>query len=276
GGARRARGRAAALPGRELGPHGLPGRAVVAGLGGEPARPHHPHRGRARGPAPREAAGPRLAARGARDRAGQGLSPGARRRMRPALVGSAFFACLAALLAAMAWSSSTVLRLEAKELAAKAQATLEENTRLALWRMDSALTPLLAQESARPYFHYDAFYPARRPYTSMFETVGPGEMLVASPLLRETPARIVLHFQLDPAGVLTSPQVPAGRWRTLAPSGPRMAGAGLSKRAARLQALGGVVSRQVLSAELARQPAPPPAAAPAAAVPAPGVAAHKV
>ena len=44
----------------------------------------------------------------------------------------------------------------------------------------------------------------------MFADPGAGQVLVPSPLLRETPARILLHFQLAPGGGLSSPQVPAG------------------------------------------------------------------
>src|SRR6185369_11804765 len=60
------------------------------------------------------------------------------------------------------------------EQQARAQAALEENTRLALWRLDSALIPLLAQE-------------------------GRSEM----------PPEYLLRFQISPGGEVTSPQVPA-------------------------------------------------------------------
>jgi len=129
--------------------------------------------------------------------------------MRPRLVWALFALCLAVVLAAMAWSSATVLRLDSAERQARSQAALEENARLALWRMDSFLTGLLAQESARPYFQYGAFYPAAAAYGRMFSEPGGDGVLAASPLLRETPDRVLLHFQLSPRGDLTSPQVPA-------------------------------------------------------------------
>jgi hypothetical protein len=56
-----------------------------------------------------------------------------------------FAVCLAVVLAAVAWMSATVMRLERAEADARHQAALEENVRLALWRMDSALAPLLPQ-----------------------------------------------------------------------------------------------------------------------------------
>ena len=94
--------------------------------------------------------------------------------MRPARVWLVFAACATALLGAMVWISLTVLRLERAEQQARAQAALEENTRLALWRLDSALIPLLALE-------------------------GRSEM----------PAEYLARFQIAPGGEVTSPQVPA-------------------------------------------------------------------
>ena len=83
-----------------------------------------------------------------------------------------FVACVAVLAAAMAWSTAIGLRLERADAAARASAALEENTRLALWRLDSAVTPLLAQESARPYFHYGAYYDAAAAYASLYAQLG--------------------------------------------------------------------------------------------------------
>ena len=57
-----------------------------------------------------------------------------------------FGACCAAVLAALAWVTATVLRLERAELSARADMTHQESLRLALWRMDSWLAPLLARE----------------------------------------------------------------------------------------------------------------------------------
>src|SRR4051812_15829457 len=102
---------------------------------------------------------------------------------RPWHTWAAFGLCLAIVLAAMGWTSLTVLRLEEQ---ARTQAVREENVRLALWRMDSALAPLLAQETVVPYFAYGSFYPAGRAYSEMFNGVRYGEALLASPLLTET------------------------------------------------------------------------------------------
>jgi len=118
----------------------------------------------------------------------------------------------------------TMLKFERADLEAAAESDLQERVRLALWRMDSFMAPLIAQESARPYFHYRAFYPAERAYTRMWEEVRPGDVLVPSPLLLTsgmggaTGGLIRLRFQIEPGGEVTSPQVPEGNMLDLAES----------------------------------------------------------
>ena len=124
---------------------------------------------------------------------------------RPWLIWSAFGVCLAVVLSAMAWTTLTVMRLEDN---AQRQVVREENVRLALWRMDSAVAPLLAQESAMPYFAYGAFYPARRSYAEMLNASGNNEPLLPSPLLTRGAPHAQLYFQFDPNGQISSPQVP--------------------------------------------------------------------
>ena len=58
---------------------------------------------------------------------------------------------LAVVVAAMGWASWTVLRLDRAGRRAQQQAQREELIRLALWRMDAALSALVAAESARPF-----------------------------------------------------------------------------------------------------------------------------
>jgi signal transduction histidine kinase len=119
------------------------------------------------------------------------------------------FACCAAIvIAAMAWVSLIVLRLEEATATSRQQALLEENTRLALWRMESMLAPFIAQENARPYYSYQAFFPAERAYTRMLARLEPNEILIPSPLLSEGSPHVRLYFQLGPAGELSSPQIP--------------------------------------------------------------------
>ncbi len=82
------------------------------------------------------------------------------------------------LLGSIAGLSLALLRAEQARAKAQQQAALEENVRLALWRMDSALAPLVAQEDARSPRNYLTSH-------------------VASPL-------IYLHFEMDKIGELSS------------------------------------------------------------------------
>jgi signal transduction histidine kinase len=127
---------------------------------------------------------------------------------RPWVVGAAFALCLVVLVGAASWITSVTLELEQDEAAQRVRANNEENIRLALWRMDSSVGALIAQESARPYFVYSAFYAAQGAYTRMFAALEPGEVQVASPLLAVDLPHVLLHYQVDDGGRVTSPQVP--------------------------------------------------------------------
>ncbi|MFI5454535.1 MAG: sensor histidine kinase [Isosphaerales bacterium] len=168
-----------------------------------------------------------------------------------------FGLCVALAAGAMARLGTTALALERAEARARRQAALEENVQLALWRMDSALVPLMAEESARPYFSYSPLYPAERTFTRMFAEIQRGDVLMPSPLLTFSSPQIRLHFQYGPDGRLSSPQVPAGNMRDLAEA--RYLPPELIERASRrLDELGGLVSRKELVAALAVEgPAPP-------------------
>jgi signal transduction histidine kinase len=119
-----------------------------------------------------------------------------------ARVGLLFALCAAALLGVMAWLTSEVRRLEEAERRGREEAAVEEGVRLALWRMESLLTPFVAQESARPY----------QLYRAAAATEG-------SPHVR-------LHFQWGAGAGLTTPQDGAGRLAALRTivDGPALAG----------------------------------------------------
>ena len=127
-----------------------------------------------------------------------------------------FGLCVALAAVAIARLGDTALALERAEGRARRQAALEENVQLALWRMDSALAPLMAEEAARPYFAYSPFYPAERAFTCMFAEIQKGDVLLPSPLLTSTAPQVRLHFQFGPDGRLSSPSVPAGNMRDTA------------------------------------------------------------
>jgi signal transduction histidine kinase len=87
---------------------------------------------------------------------------------------------------------------------------------LALWRIDTALAPLVAEESARPYFVYRPFFPVAGNLGRMLNPQTTAGSLVPSPLLRNSSTQVILHFQYGPDGQLTSPELPTGTDRTLA------------------------------------------------------------
>ncbi|MBM3832803.1 MAG: hypothetical protein FJ403_05930 [Verrucomicrobia bacterium] len=64
---------------------------------------------------------------------------------RPLTVWVIFGLSFAVLLAAMGWVSLTTLRLDQAQTRAAQQAELEEKVRLALWRMDSSLAPMIVE-----------------------------------------------------------------------------------------------------------------------------------
>ena len=128
-----------------------------------------------------------------------------------------FSLCLAVVLAALGWISLAAVRLKQAEVETQRQADLEDKVRLSMWRIDSVLAPLVAQESVRPWFCYRPFLPAER----VVNPVVPGDrsragMSVPSPLLTAVPPHVLVYFQIEPDGRLTSPQVPRGPDRRLA------------------------------------------------------------
>ncbi len=129
---------------------------------------------------------------------------------RPWHIWLTFTACACLVASAVGWLSIKALQADASEAAARVQAVVEENARLALWRMDSLMASLVAQEAARPYFVYEAFFPADRAYGNMFNGNTVGNRLAPSPLMTEPSPNVLLYFQFDPVGGLTSPQVPDG------------------------------------------------------------------
>lgn len=126
--------------------------------------------------------------------------------------------CAAAALGTLAWATMHALRLEQREAEARTLSRQEESIRLALWRMETQLAPILGREAARPYYQYLSFYPADRAVTNLYEEVKPGEVMVPSPLLDSGEPHVLLHFQQAVDGVLTSPEAPTGNFRDLAES----------------------------------------------------------
>ncbi|MDF1566046.1 MAG: HAMP domain-containing sensor histidine kinase [Deltaproteobacteria bacterium] len=73
---------------------------------------------------------------------------------RPLFTWGLFALCLLGVLGGMGWVTATALELDEAQTEAAAKAELEDAVRLTLWRMDSALTPFIAQETGRPHRFY--------------------------------------------------------------------------------------------------------------------------
>lgn len=151
-------------------------------------------------------------------------------RSRPWITWLIFTVGALLVLEGLGWVTWQALRFESRERLARAEARQQEAIRLALWRMESELAPILAQESARPYFHYRSFYPAGAAYESMWlsDAATSQAPLIASPLLESAGLYTRLHFQLEPDGQLTSPQAPQGPMRDLALAPSSQGGVALS------------------------------------------------
>ncbi len=123
----------------------------------------------------------------------------------------------AAVFAILAVITAQTIGLQQRQREAQIESARQQRIRLALWRLDSRLTPWLAREAARPYFHYAPFYPQERAYTRMLSEILPGEVLTPSPLLTFQRGLIRLHFQWEAgSNDLTSPQTPRANLRDLA------------------------------------------------------------
>lgn len=105
---------------------------------------------------------------------------------RPFAVAIVFGLAITVLLAVMTWTTLRLLRFDGAERQASRQSALEENVGLALWRMDSALAGLIAQENIRPVAGYGS--------------ANPGTSLPPTPF-------VVAHLQVNDAGQLSSPQL---------------------------------------------------------------------
>jgi signal transduction histidine kinase len=119
--------------------------------------------------------------------------------------------CLALLCGAMAWTTHSMLRMETEQNRMANNAVVQEMARLALWRMESIASALVITESARPPEHYRTFStPDALLNNKTLSTDSVGDWVSFSPLLREPPGVLKLHFEMDADGTLRSPQVPVG------------------------------------------------------------------
>jgi signal transduction histidine kinase len=160
---------------------------------------------------------------------------------------------LGAIVPAFAWLTVKALQLDRAESIARRQAEVEEDVSRALWRMDTLLTPLLAEEAARPDFVYRPVYPLEETAAAKGKPAEPTQAL--SPLLANPPQYVLLHFEVHPDGSITSPQCPSGHENTWALDNG-IAAEYLETAKSRLQVLSPVLSHETLLAQLPLQPLP--------------------
>src|SRR5262249_14183509 len=148
-------------------------------LGAGSSRPRDADRRHARRAPPREARRPLRARPDDRDGPLEGihaleLGRGRERMSRARRLWSFYATSSVAVLASLVWISATLLGLEKREAEARIDAAHQSALRLALWRMDSYVLPLVALEASRPYFEYLPYYPEGRSYTCFFNEIKPG------------------------------------------------------------------------------------------------------
>ena len=152
------------------------------------------------------------------------------------------------LVAVVSWLTFALLQLDRDEVQARRQAAMHERLRLALWRMDSWLSPQLAREAMRPASEYRAFPSAPTAWTRGLNKLAPDEVVTQSPLLTNDSPLFPLHFEFGPEG-LTSPQVPLGNERDLCEANG-LAPALLDEAAARLRAFAAGLTREAIEQKL--------------------------
>ena len=139
---------------------------------------------------------------------------------KPWQIWSLYFGCLLMVIPAMVWFSAQSLNLEkARETdriqteLARREAELQERVSSALWRMDGFLTNLIARESTRPWYWYQAFFNETMPKNEL-ESISKktksmdSALCIASPLLYQDFPYVKLHFEVDRNNSVTSPQLP--------------------------------------------------------------------
>jgi signal transduction histidine kinase len=170
---------------------------------------------------------------------------------RPWQVWLALFACGALVASAMAWLTLHALRADRERTTARAEADLEQRVSLALWRMDTKLAPLIAEESARPHFYYEPAITVEAPRSKG----GPDVEQVASPLMIAPNSGVLLNFNANADGTWTSPQAPAPAWTALACSNG-MTIDQIDNNRKRLDELSSYVSFDSLLSQMPVQPLP--------------------
>ncbi len=164
-----------------------------------------------------------------------------------------FLVCGSLLGVALGWVTWVAVDIEEKGHDQRVENLELELKHLALARLDSALTTILAKESSRPWFHYASFFEPGPAYSPSFTPVFPDGYLVPSPLMKGGLEFSKLYFSIDPNGDVSSPALPSGERRELAvEQGLLSTTATLQDTERRLRDLAQLVTREELLIALER------------------------
>lgn len=166
---------------------------------------------------------------------------------RPWQIWLAFVVCAAVAFAAMGWLTMQMLDVDRQLVAAQAEADLEQQISIALWRMDTKLAPLIAEEVARPpsFFSFWQFLTNEDPLAWQ-------QPLPTIPSARDN---VFLNFEVTAEGQWNSPQVPETGQEKLA-NQYGMSPAEITKRQLEFSFLCQQVPVEELIAKLPEQPLP--------------------
>jgi len=127
---------------------------------------------------------------------------------RPLHTWLVFATLLVLALGSFGWLSRAVVRLDDAQRGQLAEAEREEKVRLALWRMDSSLALLMADEDARNPLEYQSFHSPARAWAQDHSEIPFGRFLIPSSLIEVPSPHLRLHFEFGGNRIPGSPQVP--------------------------------------------------------------------
>lgn len=131
---------------------------------------------------------------------------------RPWHVWLIFAICALVVLATMVWFSGHAMDGDMMRQRAERDMQREQQINLALWRMDTKLAPLIAEEAARPHYFYDSFYAL----DDTLNSKGQPALVNPSPMLFQN-SGVRLNFDNSlSTNQWASPQVPEEKFNEVA------------------------------------------------------------
>lgn len=127
---------------------------------------------------------------------------------RPWQVWFVFTLSVAAMIPALLWLSFRTTALEKEQRLARAKAAQQENIASVLLRLDTQVSPLLLQETSRPYHDYEPTH--RLPATKVNQGLNIDDVYeIPSPLVQEEQPDVMLHFEVFVDNVIVCPEAVA-------------------------------------------------------------------